>query len=101
MKKFPVAKSICESCLTNIALFSAKMEKDFLCMLLIIRLVVQIICLLNVGRNWLKMILPATDGKTFSRVHLNIMFLFFLVFNLKSYYFLNNNQGSRREGLDP
>ena len=49
----------------NIALLSAKMENDFLCMVLIIWLVVQIICLLNVRRNWLKMILPATDGKTF------------------------------------
>ena len=51
--------------LINIALFSAKMENDFLCMVLIIWLILQIICLLNVGRNWLKMILPATDGKTF------------------------------------
>ena len=50
-------------------------------------LVVQIIFLLNVGHNLLKMILPATDGKTFSRVCFNIMLLFFLVFNLKSYYF--------------
>ena len=71
----------------NIALFSAKMENDFLCMVLIIWLVVQIICLLNVARNWLKMILPATDGKTFSHVYFNIMLLFFLFFNSESYYF--------------
>ena len=70
----------------NIALFSAKMENDFLCMVLIIWLVVQIVCLLNVGRNWLKMILPATDGKTFSRIYFNIMLLFFLLFNSESYY---------------
>ena len=38
-------------CIQCIALFSAKMENDFLCMVLIVWLVVQIICLLNIGRN--------------------------------------------------
>ena len=68
---FPIAKSICESSLINITLFSAKIENDFLCMVQIIWLVVQIFAFFNVGRNWLRIILPATDSN------------FFLVFILK------------------
>ena len=66
----------------NIALFSAKIENDFFCMVQIVWLVVQS-AFFNVGRNWMKMIFPGTDGKISFHVFISkSVLLFSLVFNV-------------------